>query len=66
MAFEDGQAVGWSSFSQSQVDYQPQKININSEVLQEYRHRGIGAVLHDRVLDGLKRFAPRILRADVL
>jgi GNAT superfamily N-acetyltransferase len=64
IAFEDGRAVGFGSYGQSSTDYHPQRFYVNVEVRPEYQRRGIGAVLYNEVLEALKPFDPRVLRAD--
>lgn len=64
VAVEDGRVVGYSAYGQSTEDYHPQRFHINVEVRPEHQRRGIGAALYDRVLESLRAFDPRVLRAD--
>ena len=64
VAIENRRVVGFSSYGQSADDYHPQRFYINVEVRPEYQRRGIGSALYEQVMDGLKAFDPRVLRAN--
>jgi mycothiol synthase len=66
VAEEGGQVVGAASYANRLDDYHPQKFYINIEVLAAFRNRGIGAALHDQLMEDLQQFDPRILRTDIL
>lgn len=64
VAVEDGQVVGFASYSQGPSEYPPQRFMVNVEVFPEYQRRGIGSALYDQVMEGLQAFHPPALRAD--
>jgi len=64
VALEDEHVVGFGYYSQTFFDYHPRKFTIAIEVLPDYRRRGIGSALYDRIMVGLRPFAPHKLRAD--
>lgn len=66
VAEEDGQVVGAASFGNRLDDYHPQKFYINIEVLEPFRNQGIGAALHDRLMNTLESYNPTVLRTDIL
>jgi len=64
VALQDRRVVGFGGYSQGIFDYHPQKFYIVVEVLPDYRWRGIGSALYDRIEAGLEPFDPIRLRAD--
>ena len=64
IAEEDGKAVGFASYGQSMSDYHPQRFYINVEIYPDYQGRGIGTAMYDRVMEALREFDPRVLRAN--
>jgi mycothiol synthase len=64
VAERDGVVVGFGSYGQSSLDYDPQRFYVNVEVSPSYQRQGVGAALHDQLMDELHPFDPRVLRAD--
>jgi GNAT superfamily N-acetyltransferase len=64
VAVEDGQVVGFGSYSSGPGAYPPGSFYINVEVLPAYQRRGIGSGLYDTVTEGVRAFDPPTLRAD--
>jgi len=64
VAVKDSQVVGFGNFAQSSYDYHPLIFNINVEVSPSFQNQGFGSALYQQILNGLKPFNPRILRAD--
>jgi GNAT superfamily N-acetyltransferase len=63
VAVDGGQIVGTGAYSQELWAYHPQKFELAGGVLSQYRRRGIGDALYERVLEGLAPFDPLELRA---
>ena len=64
VAFEGERIVGYGLYNQQIFNYHPRKFNISISVLPQYRRRGIGSELYDRIIEGLLPHVPQKLRAD--
>lgn len=64
VAVKDSQVVGFGNFGQSSNDYHPQKFYINIEVSPLFQNQGFGTALYHQIINGLRPFNPRILRAN--
>ncbi len=64
VAEEKGEVAGFATYGQSIFDYHPQRFYVNVEVHPAHQGQGVGAALCDQVMDGLRPFDPRVLRAD--
>ncbi len=64
VAVSEGATVGFGSFSQMNTDPSQRMFYINIEVGTDYRRRGIGTALYDRISADLRPLDARILRAD--
>jgi GNAT superfamily N-acetyltransferase len=65
VAVDGGQIVGTGAYLQELWAYHPQKFKLAGGVLPQYRRRGIGAALYERVMEGLATFDPVELQAHV-
>lgn len=65
LAEVDGQVVGLGSHGQNSWMYDPQKFRVNVMVLPEFRQRGLGSALYERVLQNLAQYNPILLRSRV-
>ncbi|MBB6097480.1 GNAT superfamily N-acetyltransferase [Deinobacterium chartae] len=54
----DGRVVGTADYDQHAGQYQPQVFALNVAVLPEYRNRGVGSALYDRLMRALAPFDP--------
>lgn len=54
----DGQLVGYGEYTQFADIYHPRKFVVRTSVHPDYRRRGIGSAIYDRVLEGLQPFDP--------
>lgn len=64
VAVEDGQVVGFASYSQSPWDYPPGSFYINVEVHPAFQQRGFGSMLYDGLMQDIQAAKPPALRAD--
>ncbi len=65
MAEVDGEVAGWGSYANSTWTFHPRKLWLEVAVKPEFRSRGIGAALYDRLLEAVAEYDPIVLRGDV-
>lgn len=64
VAVEDGQVVGFASYSHSPWNYPPGGFDINVEVHPDHQRHGIGSALYEGLMEDILEAKPPALRAD--
>jgi len=64
VAVEDGQVVGFASYSHSPWNYPSGGFDINVEVHPDHQRRGIGSALYEGLMEDVLEAGPPALRAD--